>query len=311
MTRSRLLIPLAIALLLCAARRAHAQSPAEPAWQAAAGHKMSFDTISLKPATPGKYGQPAFALTAGDSYTDTGVLTGDFQLSVYIQFAWKLTLTVEQRETMLANLPSWVKTDRFTIEAHASGHPTKDQMRLMMQSLLADRFKMTAHLETRQQPIFALTVVTSGQIGKNLIPHSDGPPCDVEPPPLGIGMSGPGSWPKIWPLSCDGPAMLGGAPSLLGFRNTTMELLAGSLATLAGAGRPVVDRTGLSGRFDYRLEFTVPRPAAPTRADTAVGPNTAPTLQQAIIDQLGLKLEPTEGPVEVLVVDHVEKPVTD
>ena len=72
-------------------------------------------------------------------------MSADFPLQVHIEFAYKMMPSREQTETMLAHLPKWVTTDRFIIQAKAEGNPTKDQMRLMMQSLLADRFKLAVH----------------------------------------------------------------------------------------------------------------------------------------------------------------------
>ena len=75
---------------------------------------------------------------------------------------------------MFAHLPKWVITDRYSIDARAAGNPTKDQMRLMVQSLLADRFQLAAHFATQEVPVFALTVVKDGKLGPKLIAHADG-----------------------------------------------------------------------------------------------------------------------------------------
>ena len=83
---------------------------------------------------------------------------------------------------MLARLPKWVDTDLFEIDAKVAGNPTKDQMRLMMQSLLAERFHLAVHYETQDIPIYALTLMKPGTWGPKLIRHADGPPCDVSGP---------------------------------------------------------------------------------------------------------------------------------
>jgi hypothetical protein len=125
-----------------------AVKPAISQWQTAAGGKMSFDVASIRPTKPGVFTPPNFALSSDDSYSPNGgLLSADFSLATYIEFAYKLWLSPDQRKSMLANLPKWVDRDKYEIHARASGNPTKDQMRLMMQSLLADRFKLAIHYE--------------------------------------------------------------------------------------------------------------------------------------------------------------------
>jgi uncharacterized protein (TIGR03435 family) len=113
-------------------------------------------------------------LNSGDGYSPTGgYFRADFPLSDYIEFAYKIWPTPQSRE-MFAHLPKWVITDRYSIDARAAGNPTKDQMRLMVQSLLADRFQLAAHFATQEVPVFALTVVKDGKLGPKLIAHADG-----------------------------------------------------------------------------------------------------------------------------------------
>ena len=103
---------------------------------------------------------------------------------IYITFAYKLWPTQQQGEALLAQLPKWAREESIVIEAKADGNPTKDQMRLMVQSLLADRFKLTLHFERRQTPVFALALAKPGRLGPKLRPHAEGPPCDAQVPPL-------------------------------------------------------------------------------------------------------------------------------
>lgn len=282
----RFLIPLAIALLLCAARRAHAQSPSRPE------QKLSFEVASVKLDTSGVFKPPSFPLSADDSFTDTGGrFTADFQLSVYIQFAYKLWLIPEQVEAMLSHQPAWLNNEHYLIEAKSLiAHPTKDQMREMMRSLLADRFHFQAHFETHQGPILAMTLAKPGKTGPNLKPHDEGVPCDE---PCGAYML----------------SMQPDKTSALVSRNTTTDLLAHSLPLIGHLGRPVVDRTGLTGRYDFKMNFVMSAPIGPGSGDTPAATDTnGPTFLEAIRDQLGLKLENTEGPIQVLVIDHVERP---
>jgi uncharacterized protein (TIGR03435 family) len=279
----------------------HAQSPV-PDWQAAAGGKMTFDVASIK-LNNGDFVPPNIPLNFGDAFRSTGgYFKADFPLSVYIEFAYKIWPSEDQEREMFAHLPAWVTTDRYSIDARAAGNPTKDQMRLMVQSLLAERFKLTTHFETQERGVLALTSVQAGKLGPKLIPHAEGPPCDRPGASPGPGFAG-------FPPLCGSLAMLrisGGALMMAGYRDLTMDTLAASLAGIVGQGRTVIDRTGLTGRFDYTLEWA---PDPPLSASPAAPPELAgPTSLQALHDQLGLKVESTRGPVQVLVIDGVERP---
>ncbi|MGO8717981.1 MAG: TIGR03435 family protein [Acidobacteriaceae bacterium] len=142
---------------------------------------MEFEVATIPLNKPGTFMRPSFALDDGDSYGSAdphGRFFAVFPLSVYIQFAYKLWLTQDQIHSMLANLPKWVATDSFVIQAVAPGDPTKDQMRLMVQSLLADRFKLAVHFETQRISVFALVLAKHGKTGPKLHPHAEGA-CDL------------------------------------------------------------------------------------------------------------------------------------
>jgi bla regulator protein BlaR1 len=287
-------------LLLLAASIAAlaAQSPDVPDWQTAAGGKMAFEVASVKPSK-GDFTPPVFPLDSGDAYNATGGrFKADFPVWVYIQFAYKISPTDDQRIFMLAHLPKWVASDRFSVEARAEGNPTKDQMRLMMQSLLADRFQLAVHFETHESPVLALALIKPGKTGPNLRPHAEGPPCDAP-------MAGPA---QIFPPRCDVFAMTlkPGGTRMLGSRNITMDQVAGSLSTPGRLGRPVVDKTGLVGRFDFTIEW-IPDPNGPPPVAAPADP-PGPSFQEALHDQLGLKLEAARAPVRTLVIDQVERP---
>nr|WP_156785196.1 TIGR03435 family protein [Terriglobus roseus] len=141
MTRS-----FSIALLLCIAPllAAHAQSE-----KAASGHAMRFEVASIHP-DDGPFKSPSFAMSADDSFRDPkGRFHADFALPVYIQFAYKIWLTNNERKEMIGALPEWVEKQRFDIEATAPENATKDQYRQMMQTLLAERFGLKLHLRRR------------------------------------------------------------------------------------------------------------------------------------------------------------------
>ena len=285
---------------------------AVPQWQTDAGGQMAFDVASVKQNKCGL--PPACSLDSninllpGDAYFPTGGLFAEtnWYLMPLIVFAYKLN--ANHYQLLTPQLPNWANTDRFDIQARApTGNPTKDQMRLMMQSLLADRFKLVVHYETRQLPVFALVLDRPGKLGPTLRPHSEGAPCpDAVPenaPPAAFRATVAGGFPAICGQT------LGERPSgriRQSARAVTMERIGTRLGPIAQVGRPVVDQTGLKGNFDYMIEW-VPQAigAEPSISDVQTDP-TGPTFLEALKDQLGLKLESRIGPIDVLVIDHIE-----
>jgi uncharacterized protein (TIGR03435 family) len=244
-----------------------------------------------------------FPLGPGDAYTPNG---GRFSatstsLSAYIGFAYKLV--GNQAQSLLDQLPGWVREDRYDIEARAEGNPTKDQMRVMVRSLLAERCKLAIHEETRQVTVSALVVAKPGKLGPQLQPHPAGEPCSLDAPPAATTPDG------HFPLLCGGLLqMRPSAPGRvrLGGRNVTMAFLANILSSSSDLGRAMVDRTGLEGKFDFNLEFARTALAAQSSAEPSL--DSGPTFEQALKDQFGLKLESQRSQVTVLVLDHIERP---
>jgi uncharacterized protein (TIGR03435 family) len=130
------------------------QAAKVPEWQTAAGGAMSFDVASIRPTKPGEFTPPNFAISNDDSYRPVGgSFIADFPLETYIEFAYKIRLSPEQRRAMLATVPAWVGSEGYEVHAKVEGNPTKDQMRLMMQALMAERFGLKIHFETREIPV--------------------------------------------------------------------------------------------------------------------------------------------------------------
>ena len=200
---------------------------------------------------------------------------------------------------MIAHLPKWVADDRFDIQAKAPvASPTKDQMRLMMQALLAERFKLALHFETKESAVLALVLVKTEKLGPKLLPHAEGPPCDAAPSP------------DVFPPKCSA-MMMTMSPGRMqkgGSRDTTMTLIAGALPSMGRLGRPVIDRTGLSGRFDFTIEWSPETNGIPPQPGEPVPDTQGPSFQAALREQLGLKLESTKAPLQVLVIDQLERP---
>jgi uncharacterized protein (TIGR03435 family) len=201
--------------------------------------------------------------------------------------------------------------DRFTIDATTRPDVTVDDARSMLRTLLAERFRLTAHAEQRELQVYVLTVARDDRrLGEQL--RRSGPECSFPKGPAGIPAPPP-------PPAGSGPDMsralpLGAAPlrcanllfhSTVGAHFSLREMTLGRFADrlTATLGRPVLDRTRLDGAFDIDLTYT---PDAAT-LDTASAPN-APSLLTALREQLGLRLESSRELVDVLVIDGVESP---
>jgi bla regulator protein BlaR1 len=288
------------------------QSSPVPEWQTAAGGKMQFAVASVRLDKSGVFKPPSIPLGADDSMginspSSGGLFTADFHVGDYISFAFKLDS--DQRKQMFASLPDWATTENFEVQARSEvARPTKDQLRLMMQSLLADRFQLAAHTQTRQLQVLAMILVKPGKTGPGLVPHADGPPCDL---PSSAPDDAKASPPAAWPPSC-GTYMAHMMPNGMfevGSRNTTMDLLASSLSSFGGFGRPMVDQTGLQGRFDFTLRWTPAPGSAFLPPGTVIPPQVnETTFSDALKNQLGIELKPSKTTMEVLVVDHIEQP---
>jgi uncharacterized protein (TIGR03435 family) len=247
--------------------------------------QLTFEVASIKPSNPD--GPGMIRLMPGGGLTMTNI-----PLRAMITFAYDV------RDFQVSGAPGWAGTERFDVTARAErssaegpDEPAKmtdaqrktgrDQVAERLRALLADRFQLAVHRETKDQPIYALVVSKNGAKLK-----------EVKEPGPRQGMS-----------------MNRGR--LEGFA-APMEMLGTVLSN--AMGRPVVDKTGLPGKYDFVLEWT-PDPGADARAqgfgDGITEPAPAPggpTIFTALQEQLGLKLESQKGPVENIVIDRVEKP---
>jgi uncharacterized protein (TIGR03435 family) len=220
--------------------------------------------------------------------------------------------------------PSWLDTERFDITATMPPNTTKEQFRVMLQNLLAERFKLTVHRDAKELPIYSLTVAKSGPKMKEsaggATPKDD---VDQPPPPLPsqpkIGADG---FPILPPRPAGSPIamiMMNGRARLIAQQNTMQEL-ADRLTSLTN--RPVTDATALKAKYDFTLTFSpegmngpmgpIPPPPPSGGVNGASGASmpeaeTLPDIFGAVQAQLGLKLEPKKGPVEMIVIDHIEK----
>jgi bla regulator protein blaR1 len=252
-----------------------------PRWVAFAQQpdRPSFEVVSVKPGDPNARGvtllmQPGGRLTATNA-----------TLKMLIGLAYDV------RDHQLVGGPSWLGADKFNIEAKADSSSTiplgpegAAQIRLMTQSLLADRFKLTVHRESKEEQVYELVVAKSGFKLKEAADTG-------KQARQGLRL-GRGQW-------------TGTAASI--------TLLTTQLAQQLG--RSVLDKTDLAGRYDFELKWT-PEPSqgggpfgGPPGPDAPPPPDpNGPSIFTAIQEQLGLRLESTKGPVDVLVIDHAEKP---
>jgi len=305
------------AILVLLTLQLNAQSPGQataPDWQTAAGGEMAFDTVTVRAntTTPAFAMRSAFPLGPGDVYVPTGGVfrASNYPLIAYIEFAYKIA--DNQEPSLLAQLPRWAIDDRFDIQGNVQGNPSKDQMRLMMQSLLADRFHFGAHYETRRVPVLALLLEQPGRPGPLLQKHPDDYPCPTTPvAPSPAPNAPPQLLDSRFPTTCGGllsmaPSRPGRARS--GARNVPIELIAISMGEADGADRPVVDKTGLTGMFDFAIEFTPAlEPGSPADAN-AHRDLTGPTFLEALRDQLGLRLEPQTSEISFLIITSIGEP---
>jgi uncharacterized protein (TIGR03435 family) len=173
--------PFLVGVLIAPAQCAQLQPatlPGVPDWQTAAGGKMAFEVASVRLIkTPRFQGGPAYPLNNSDAYVPGNRFHFTWQLWVFVQFAYKLGPNPEQQRIFQEQIPKGLWSEQFEIDARAPRNPSKDQMRLMVQSLLAERFKLAVHFEGREIQVLAATLVKPGKTGPKLIPHSDGPPC--------------------------------------------------------------------------------------------------------------------------------------
>lgn len=239
----------------------------------AADAKPQFEVATIKPSQSREAGGSLKVNPSGL------VNLTNFPVTVLIQFSYN----VPRRQ--ISGGPSWLESERFDIvgKPDMEGAPNMTQLRMMLLKLLADRLQLSLHHEKKELSVYALTVAKGG-------------------PKLTEDTANPNGLPNF----------LGrGGPQGRNVQNSTMAEFASDLQGRL-ADRPVVDQTGLgSKRYDFILKWTPDSPAlnGPTGAPPAAGnPDAPPDIFAAIQQQLGLKLESTKAQVDVIVIDHVEKP---
>jgi len=268
--------------------------------QAPAATTPRFEAASVKPSAPGAQGQ-SMRRPPGGQFTASNIPLRDIIALAYgvQEFPWRLD-----------GVPEWAAAERFDIVAKAAadvppvrpGSP--DPILMMLRTLLDERFRLTIHAENREMPVYALVLAKPGTLGRDL--KKSEVDCDaIQLARLTAGARGAAAPP---PVTAEGRPLCGfggvqssgpGAPGGIQAGGIPMWQLANLLPRFVE--RTVVDRTGLEGYYDWQLLFSPPR-----AADQSGG-----SIFTALQEQMGLKLESTRAPVEVWVVDRVERPTPD
>ncbi|OFV92181.1 MAG: hypothetical protein A3G76_17000 [Acidobacteria bacterium RIFCSPLOWO2_12_FULL_65_11] len=246
-------------------------APPAPVVPMAANADPAFEVATIKPSNPDAQGKII-------TVRGRQVITINTTLNDLITFAYGL------HARQITTGPAWLETEKYDVTGlpDTAGQPSTAQLRTMVQKLLADRFKLAFHRDKRELAVYALVVGAKGP----MLTRSAGDPNGL-------------------------PAMLFRGPGALPARNVTMADFASVMQAVV-VDRPVVDQTGLSGRFDFTLTWT-PDESQFATMGIRVPPPTAdasapPGLFTAIHEQLGLKFDSTRAPVDVMVVDRVERP---
>lgn len=257
---------------------------------ATVGSEYKYEVSSIKPSKPGN--DVFMNLTMGDTYTATSVT-----VQALIESAYGI------HSDQIFGVSKWVSSETYDIQAKMESSLADALKKLrpedgrlarqqMLRALLTDRFKLTFHYETKELPVYSLLIAKNGSKLRESVPGQN---PSIGAPSAGgggatVSMSGAGA--------TDGTGAPAGTRSLLG-HEATIERLARAISVALDCR--VLDKTGLAGKYDYSLQWVQDdlRPEAEP---------SGPSIFAAIQEQLGLKLESGKGPVEVLVIDHVERP---
>lgn len=248
----------------------------------------TFDVSSVKVNT--KIDGPRGITVDPGRFTATGALLSDL-----VRYAWGFSSLTAQSQVIGG--PAWMTSTRFDIVATTKGLPSLT----MLRALLTDRFKVVAHVESRDTDVYALVLDRSDRrLGPAI--HVSTSQC------VGPGGTAPPSSAVVTTLCA-----VRGRPGSYTGEGASMAQLARSLGGMPAVGRPVIDRTGLEGVYDWTLQWTPSFNTVPTGAVPVADADAAAGLSifSALREQLGLKLNAQRAAIDVLVIDHVELPSAD
>lgn len=266
---------------------------------------------------------------SGEGFISMGMQPGGRLTMINVPVRQLIVRAYQVQPFQVSGGPSWITVDRFDITAKAATDASPQQMNAMLETLLADRFKLRVRRETRQGDVYRLVKARAdGKLGDAIRPAAV--ECNMARGRAGV--SGPGTAAPAAGTGPPGPpvARLGGPASGLAppcrfmIAPGRFEAMGQSISAFASTiavqlGRPVLDETGLTGGYDFTLTFMpdsggrgippgLPPPGAPELPP--IDPN-APALPTALQEQLGLKLESAKGPVEMIVIDSIDQPTED
>ena len=277
----------------------------------------SFEVASVKPSDPnptGPFGATPFVLPALGRLTAQNVTLRILVMAAY-----------QKQPFEIVGGPEWQNADKFDINAKsAEASPTTDQLFGMMQTLLADRFKLKLHTETREIPIYALLLARGDRkLGAKLKPSTDNCPdfkAQQQQQLEAIAKGGlQGLAASAMKPGETRPCAFGSypaGPGLIGIKASGQALSTLALVLTQLSGRPVVDKTGLTGPYDFEMTIdlqTIARIYAELGINMPLpqGLPEGPSLMTLLQEDLGLRLDSQRGPGEVLVIDSAERPTPD
>jgi uncharacterized protein (TIGR03435 family) len=275
----------------------------------------TFDVASIKPSTPPAGGRMMGGQRGGPGEKDPELYTcTNCALPVLITRAYDI-------KYYQLSSPDWMNSVRFDVSARVPAGATKEQFRLMLQNLLAERFKLAIRRDQKEIQVYEMTVAKNGLKVMESVPPKDGAVAD--PPPLTLGRAplDKNGYPMI-PKGCKGCMIVENDKARLVAEDTTMREFAERLSNQLG--KPVHDATGLAGKYDFDLTWgrddtagarSVGAPEANTPlsgSSTGSGPADFQQMMIAAVQaELGLRLESKKGQVEMIVVDRAEKVPTE
>jgi uncharacterized protein (TIGR03435 family) len=264
----------------------------------ARSQRMSFEVASVKPG--------ASSMPSGGGGTRIGAEQFDatwYPIQGLVSLAYGPTARV-------TGWPEWTRTARYDVRARTGRPAARQEVLAMLQTLLAERFALKAHRETRDMDIYALVVARSdATTGSKLLPVT----VDCETNRL-ADSSGPGLFPRESRPACGHniqSVTLAAGPQLTTTRYAAVTIERLAMGMSGSVGRPVVDKTGLAGLFDVELTYVRELPAGPFVAPATGRPVDGPSYRDALREQLGFELRPERGPVEFLVIDSIQPPTPD
>jgi len=292
-----------------------------------------FVAASIKPAAPMEIGRMMIGMRGGPGTPSPGQMTfTNVSLADIVQRAYDV-------KSYQVSGPDWMSSARFDLSAKVPAGATKAQSNVMLQNLLADRFKLVLHHSTKESSIYALLVAKGGPKLKESAKESTDDAVAASQPG-GEGMDGPGRGmrgkdgrPQLPPGTPKGTPMIIGEGQMMAPGGKTRMISNGvTIAEFVNRlarqlDRPVMDMTGLGGRYDIILDFAIdpsimqarmaamgggpPLQGTDSPESTAQDPSGAATIFSALKEQLGLRLEARKGPVDLLVIDSVQKTPTE